>query len=208
MSPIHGSHYGHHAHRRLQQRSNNVSRTEPTDNEPVCVDEVKRDVRIDFPDNDDIIRETIQAARQHIEEQLIWQALITQTAVDKFDDFGGELFLHWNPVQSITSIAYLDGDGTSQTLATSVYELAQDNGEGIVRLKDGQVWPTTQAHQDSVTVTYVAGFGDDAEDVPITIRKAIRVLAGAWYLNPDGSMGVPLQVDALLSGQGLNRVIA
>jgi uncharacterized phiE125 gp8 family phage protein len=192
---------------RCIQRSDNVTRTQP-DEEPVCVDDVKNDLRIDFPDDDGIIGENIQAARQYIEEQLIWQAMLTQTAVDKFDNFGGEFALHWAPVQTITSIVYLDGNGDSQTLSTDVYELAYDNGEGIVRTKDGQVWPTTQLHQDSVTITYVAGFGDDPSDVPVSIRKAIRVLAGSWYLNPDGSVGVPLQVDSLLSGQGLIRAIA
>lgn len=188
------------------QRSNNVSRTQPTE-EPVCVPDVKNDQRVDFPDDDNIIKENIQAARQYIEEQMLWQAMLTQTAVDKFDCFGGEFYLHWAPVQSITSVAYVDQDGVTQTLSTDVYELAYDNGEGIVRRKVDQVWPVAQIHQDSVTITYVVGFGDDSSDVPVSVRKAIRVLAGSWYLNPDGESRVPLQVDALLSGQGLNRAI-
>lgn len=188
------------------QRSNNVSRTQPSE-EPVCIADVKNDQRVDFPDDDNIIKENIEAARQYIEEQMLWQAMLTQTAIDKFDRFAGEFFLHWAPVQSITSVQYIDQDDVTQTLSTDVYELAYDNGEGIVRLKEDQVWPVARIHQDSVTITYVVGFGDDSTDVPMTVRKAVRVLAGNWYLNPDGENGIPLQVDSLLSGQGLNRAI-
>ena len=189
------------------QRSKSTSRTQPTD-EPVGISEVKRDQRIDFDNDDDIIKDYITVARQFIEEQLLWKALLTQTAVDKFDRFGGQFGLAWEPVQSITSITYVDPDGDTQTLATSVYELATINGEGIVRLKVDQIWPTTQLHEDSVTVTYVAGFGDDADDVPISVRHAIRIYAGALYTQPDGDMGVPMQVDILLSGQSAMRILA
>ncbi len=189
------------------QRSNNSTRTQPTD-EPVAVGEVKADQRVMFNDHDGMIRGLITVARQYVEEQRLWKALLTQTCIDKFPTFGGEFELAWEPVQNITSITYQDTDNATQTLATSVYELANRNGAGIVRLKTGQAWPTTLAHPDSVTITYVAGFGDGAEDVPITIRQAIRVLAGSSYLNPDGSAPVPLQVDILLSGQAAMRVLA
>ncbi len=190
----------------IRQRSNNVSRTQPV-TEPIDVSDVKNNVGIMFDDNDSVIKLYIQAARQYIEENLLWQALLTQTAVDKFDTFAGEFFLHWAPVQSITSIQYVDQNGTTQTLSTDIYELSFDNGEGVVRLKEDQIWPSTQTHQDSVTITYVAGFGD-AEDVPARIRQALIILAGAWQLNPDGDIRIPLAVDSLLVGQGLNRVIA
>ncbi len=59
-----------------------------------------------------------------------------------------------------------------------------------------------------VTITYVAGFGDDADDVPVSVRHAIRIYAGALYTQPDGDMGVPMQVDILLSGQSAMRILA
>ena len=190
------------------QRSDNATRTQPTD-EPVSVAEVKLDQRIQYPDHDGLIRDLIQAARQHIEEQMLWKALLTQTCIDKFPTFGGEFELAWEPVQSTDLvITYQDVDNATQTLSTDVYELANRNGAGIVRLKYNQTWPSTLGHADSVTITYVAGYGDDAEDVPITIRQAIRVLAGSWLENPDGGMAVPLQVDGLLSGQAAMRILA
>ncbi len=190
------------------QRSSNTSRTQP-DDEPVTVSEVKSDLKmLGINDYDDHIRPLVQAATQYVEEQLLWKALLTQTCIDKFDDFGGEFELAWEPVQSITSITYQDTDNATQTLATSVYELAARNDAGIVRLKVDQVWPVALSHPDSVTITYVAGFGDEPEDVPITIRQAIRVLAGDWQLNPDGDTRVPLQVVSLLSGQAAMRILA
>ncbi|KKN79781.1 hypothetical protein LCGC14_0336360 [marine sediment metagenome] len=190
------------------QRSSNTSRTQP-DDEPVTVDEVKSDLKMrGINDYDGHIKPLIQAATQYVEEQRLWKALLTQTCIDKFDDFGGEFELAWEPVQSITSITYQDTDNATQTLATSVYELATRNGAGIVRLKFDQVWPVALSHPDSITMTYVAGFGDDAADVPVSIRQAIRVLAGDWQLNPDGDTRIPIQVDGLLSGQAAMRILA
>lgn len=163
-------------------RSVNVSRTEPAI-EPVSTDEVAEYLRIDYDDHDTMIAGYSKEARQTIEDGYLWKALITQTCVDKFDAFG-ELELHWQPVQSITSISYLDADGSTQTLATSVYEIGKERGVSYVRLKYGQQWPSTYAHQDVITITYVVGYGDASTNVPEAIRQAIIMYAGHLYDNP------------------------
>lgn len=163
-------------------RSRNVSRTESS-TEPITAAEVKEYLRIDYTDHDTVIANYAKEARQTLEEGFLWKGLITQTCIDKFDEFG-EMELHWQPVGSITSIAYTDTAGTSQTLANTVYELGDNRGIGYVRLKYGQTWPATRSHDDVVTVTYSAGYGAAGTNVPEAIRQGIIMYAGHLYDNP------------------------
>lgn len=189
------------------QRSDNATRTEASC-EPVTIDEVRDDAHMGFGDNDDIIGDYIKVSRQFTEDEVLWKTLITQTCIDKFNCFGGQFELAWQPVQSVTSVTYIDGNGDSQTLSTDVYELANKNGAARVRLKENQVWPVAQSHEDVVTITYVSGFGDEPSDVPITIRMAIRLYARELLLETDGDITPPLGYFSLLSGQSAARPLA
>ena len=160
-------------------RSSRVSRTEVA-TEPVSVAELRTHLRIDTKEHDEELRSLITAARQTIEEVYLWKLLIDQTCIEYYDFFSDGMELRWLPVDSITSITYLDADAASQTLAATVYELTHINGQGVVRLKYGQSFPTTLAHPDSVYITYVAGYGA-AADVPQAIRRALLLYAGGLF---------------------------
>jgi uncharacterized phiE125 gp8 family phage protein len=166
-----------------------ATRTEPSE-EPVSIPELRDAARITAKTHDAQLGAFLIAARKVIEESYLWRALITQTCVDRFDSFADEMELRWSPVQSLTSVAYLDTDEDSQTLAATYYELGQNNGLGIVRLKYDQSWPTVLSHPDSVTVTSVCGYGDDAEDVPQPIRQAI-ILHALWQHTQREGMEYP-----------------
>jgi len=153
--------------------------------EPILADELKENGRISYTDHDPELQHLITEARLWVEENELQLALLTQTIVEKFPYFASDMELRWAPVQSVTSVTYLDSNGATQTLATSVYELGHKLGVGHIRLKYGQVWPATRAHPDAVTVTYVAGYGDDRHDVPNPIRQAVKAYALYRY---DGSL--------------------
>lgn len=142
--------------------------------EPLLVDTtLKTALRIDFDDDDPELASLVTEARLWAEENELGLALITQTVTEKFRKFEGDLELRWPPVQSITSVTYLDADGASQTLATSVYELGHHLGIGHCRLKYNQTWPTTRDQRDAVTIVYVAGYGAAGTNVPKTIRQGL-----------------------------------
>ena len=172
--------------------------------EPILPEELKENARIDYVDHDPELQHLITEARLWAENNELQRALITQTIVEKFPYFVGALELRWGPVQSITTVAYLDGDGDSQTLGTTIYELGHHLGIPHVRLKYSQTWPVTLSHADAVTVTYVAGDGDDRHDVPLPIRQAIKAYALYRY---DGSVDDQLLVAArrLLGPYSLKR---
>lgn len=169
------------------------TRTAPA-KEPILPEELKEAGRIDYTEHDPALQHLITESRMWAEENELQRCLITQTVTEKFPSFPSDVLeLRWNSVRSITSVVYTDSDGDSQTLATSVYELGEHLGRGVVRLKYAQVWPATRGHPDSVTVTYVAGYGDDRHDVPLPIRQAMKAYAVYRY---DGSLDEELLVAA------------
>lgn len=129
--------------------------TTPATSEPVSISEAKRQVRaVDFTDDDDYLTDLIATARNHVEKYCgVYLAPQTVSVrADKWCDFE---FLPVRPVQSVTSITYVDVTGATQTLATSVYEL---RGDAVV-LKYGQVWPPIQTGS-LITLTAAVGFID------------------------------------------------
>ncbi len=183
--------------------SRNVSRTElPV--EPVTVEELRVHLRLQTKAHDEHLRELITASRQWIEDAMLWRLLLRQVVVEKFDRFAGEMELRW-PAASITSVAYLDPDGDTQTVAATVYELATNHSVSYIRLKYNQYWPTdVRAHEDAVTITYPAGYGSGSSYVPMAIRRALLLHAGGLFRPMDAA---PDSVDALLSVYAIHRVL-
>ena len=147
--------------------------------EPVTLVEVKAHLRVDFGDDDGLIDSLIQAARE-LAEVWTWRTFVNTTYTLKLDDFQNEMVLPRPPLGSVTSITYLDTDGNSQTLATSVYDVDTDSEPGRVTLTLNQTWPITQDVIHAVTITFVAGYGA-ASNVPETIKSAIKLLVGGMY---------------------------
>ena len=160
--------------------------------EPILPEELKEEARIDCTELDPALQHFIVESRQWAERNELARVLITQIVTEKFRGFVGELELRWSPVQTShasNAVNYIDTNGVSQTLATSVYEFAEHLGIGVCRLKFDQSWPTTRDQNDAVTLTYGAGYGDDRHDVPLAIRQAIKAYAVYRY---DGSVDEPL----------------
>lgn len=163
--------------------------TEPLDLET----DVKPHLRIDIDDDDGYLAILIKAARQHIEEVELSSALITQTLDLTLDTWPATpLKLPRPPLQSITSITYTDIDGNTDTVATTVYTSDAASWPGRLTLKQAQSWPTVElAELAGVNIRFVAGYGDDSEDVPEPIRLAMLLMIGDWYENREDSPIVP-----------------
>lgn len=153
--------------------------------EPVTVAEAKSHMRIDFADDDTLIGVLVTAAREYVEAELN-RDLVERTWDYTFDDLCGDVVLPHNPVQSVTSVTYSDGDGQSQTVATSVYGTSLST-PARVWLKNSQSWPTVYNQRDSVTVRYVTGYAGTADSpvdrtaIPEAIRVAILMATADLY---------------------------
>jgi uncharacterized phiE125 gp8 family phage protein len=139
-------------------------------------------------EEDDYIESLITVARQYC-ENIQHRALATQTwqfIIDKFpsDDY---IELPKAPLQSVTSVKYIDTDGTTAifTAGSSGYYVDADSEPGKVCLSYGQVWPTTTLRPHAgVIIEFVAGYtGTVPYVLPKTTKQAMLMLISHMYEN-------------------------
>ena len=149
--------------------------------EPLLLTETKTYLRVTDGTDDALIAMLIAAARQAAEHELN-RVLLTQTwelVLDRFPS--GAIVLSRNPVQSVTEIRYRDGAGASQLLPASDYRL--DAASLIARIDPTgtQGWPATHSDPGAVSIVFVAGYGENASDVPAAIRQWMLTQVAHWY---------------------------
>jgi uncharacterized phiE125 gp8 family phage protein len=155
--------------------------------EPVTLDQVKAQLNILHDDDDDYLDSLISIARSFLDGPagVFGRALISQSWQQDFSTFTdctGRRQLAVGPVQSITTVKYYDAANVLQTLSASVYALYADELGPYLALAPGpQSWPALYCRPDAVRVTYVAGFGDDPEDIPANILHLVNLLVAHWY---------------------------
>jgi len=139
--------------------------------------------------DDALVQDKINSAEAWI-EQFTGRALLTQARTVYFDRFHRGLELPVTPVQSITSITYLDGTLTQQTLASNTYiatPLNSDDDPTCLYPAFGTSWPATARIKSAVTVTLQAGYANAAA-VPVPLYEAIKLLVAHWYENREASL--------------------
>ncbi len=173
--------------------------------EPLTLQEVKDHLRVDHVNDDSLIEPMIKGARMFA-EGATRRALITQTWDWLLDAFPAwTLTVPMPPLQSITSITYIDTDGNSQTLAASEYRVDTSTEPGRITPAFSKVWPVTRAVTGAVTVQFIAGYGLAAQDVPHEIRLAMQEHIGHWYEHRESVMvgtnvvKMPLTAERLLA---------
>ncbi len=149
---------------------------------PITLAEVKAHLRIDDTESDALLEVYIKAARTKI-EAILGRSLLTQTRAAYFDGFRDTLELDYPPLQSVTSITFLNEQGVTETLDPSVYRVVTENTVGRVELAFGASWPATYPVTNAVVVTYVAGYGSGPADVPEHLRLAMLHMVARWYEN-------------------------
>lgn len=170
--------------------------------EPVTLEEARDHLRVDSDAEDALISELIAAARQWC-EQHTGRQFVTATFDWHVDMLAGTLEVPRAPLQSVTSITYLDSDGAQQTLAGATYRVDAYSIPARLALGYAQSWPALYGVVNAATVRFVAGYGDAAQDVPAPIRQAILLLTAELYEQRQESVplafsGTPFGVTALL----------
>lgn len=152
---------------------------------PVTLAEAKAHLRVLTDDEDSLIEALIETATGQLDGRKagLGRALMTQTWVWRIDGFPWchGLELPFPPLQQVESITYVDGAGVEQTLDPAVYVVDPDSDPGRVDLAFGYRWPVTRAERNAVRLQFIAGFGDDAADVPHRLRQAILLMVADGY---------------------------
>ncbi len=163
--------------------------------EAVSTADLKSWMRVDASDEDTLIGNLAGAARNAFETETHRQ-LITATWKLRLTVFpAGEIVLPVSPLQSVTSITYVDNDDVTQTVSSDDYDVDTKSTPGRIRPSSGNDWPSdSRGHTEDVIITFVAGYGDASSDVPDGITAAVKLLAAHWFENREASSVVNLSV--------------
>lgn len=156
--------------------------------EPLEVDEVKRFLRIpdSYTADDEQIEGLITAAREQLEGDTGRQ-FITATwdyTLDSFPCRDREpIKLPRPPLQTVTSVTYLDSAGVSQVWANTDYTVKAPAGPlarpGTLFPKVGKTYPDTADIAGAVTIRFVAGHVLLA--VPRIVKGTLLMLIADMY---------------------------
>jgi uncharacterized phiE125 gp8 family phage protein len=150
--------------------------------EPVTLTEAKAHLRVEHTSDDTLITALIVAARTHA-EAFTRRAFVTQTwdyFADAFPEDDGAILLPLPKVQSVSSISYVDDNGTTQVWSSSNYLVDVESEPARVTPAYDVSWPTTREQINAVTIRFIAGYGNAAA-VPQAIKQAMLLIIGHLY---------------------------
>lgn len=139
--------------------------------EPVSLEEVKLFLRVEHDAEDALLTTLIAAAREGA-ERLLNLSCIQQRWQWETVPFCGAISLPFGPVHSVVDVALREQEASDWTACDSEnYHL---RGNSII-------FTDAPASGVQARVTYEAGFGEVAADVPATLRHALLRHIGALY---------------------------
>lgn len=166
--------------------------------EPITTAEAKIHLKVDGSTEDTLIDAYIATARQYVENYTS-KKLVTQTVQQTYDSFPADcLELSVKPIQSVTSVAYIDTAGDSQTWSSADYDTDFISTPGRIAPGLEKEYPSLGDVINAVTITYVVGYGG-AADVPERYKSAIKLIVGELYENRENRVKkMPTAAEALL----------
>lgn len=184
---------------------------EQGDEQVVTLAEAKAHLNVTASDDDVLIDAYIDAATRWASKYQN-RKYITEPLVEYFDRWPRVIRPQWSPLIAITSIRYIDSSGVWQTLDAAAYIVDAASEPGRIVEAYGYSWPGVRGDANGIEVTYTAGYGALADDVPAEVRHAILLLVGDWYGNREDIVtgtivsNIPTGVKALLGMERMTGV--
>lgn len=154
---------------------------------PLTAAEAQAHARIDSPTPADLADSEIKlAAAVQDRERFTRRQFVTATWELWLNTWpsDGIIPIPKPPLISITSVKYIDQDGTEQTFSSSDYLVVAPAGpaaqHGFVALGYGKSWPAARYQRAAIKVRFQAGYGA-AADVPAQLRQACLLVFGEMY---------------------------
>jgi len=157
--------------------------SEPPTVEPVSAADLQLFARIDGSAEEDLLNNFISAARISTE---LWtgRALLSQTITLTFDTLAYRMIqLPHPPLISVVEFRTGDEDGTWTVIDADEYYIDTGATPGRVYLKTTTSVTAPDRDYAGYQIDYYAGYGSDADEVPMAIRQAILFWAAYMYEN-------------------------
>lgn len=162
--------------------------------EPLSVDDdIKPHLAlVGISTHDTMLASMAKTARTWLERQLN-RGFIDQTWKLRLDDWPRDrvIILDRLPVQSVSSVEYLDTDHALQTLATTEYVVDQTSEPARVIAAPEKIWPGLSSKPNAVIVTFSVGYGPAASDVPDSLRSAMLEIVAHQFRHRGDEIGFP-----------------
>lgn len=170
--------------------------------EPISLAEAKVHLRVDTGDEDALIEQLIATARMFVERAL-GLALITQTWSYFIDSWPRSftVALPLAPIQAVSAVKLHDADGGATTLDVESYAVDVLSQPARIVL-NGAMPAIAPRALNAFEVSLLAGYGDEPDDVPATLRHALLLLVAHWFERREPVvLGVsPQEVPAMVAG--------
>lgn len=159
--------------------------------EPVTIAELKTYMSLDSTAYDTMLTGFISACRDAIEKHS-GRTFISTSYEMFFDGFPSVIELLHPPVQSVTSIYYVNTAGADTLLASNQYRVDLASLFPRIEPAYGVLWPSIRNISNSVKVTYLAGYGTTAVSVPQNIKSCIMAVAADLFEHRESNLEINL----------------
>lgn len=152
----------------------------PPASEPLTLAEARAWLRMDDAEEDTLIADLIRAARETV-ETLAGRRLITQgwRITRDFWPADGCIHLTEGPVLSLDTARLAGGAGT--VLPPTAFRLDGRRRPPLIEVV--ALLPPPVLARDGIELDITCGYGPAPEDVPETLRQAMRLLVANWFEN-------------------------
>lgn len=166
--------------------------------EPLSVADVSEYLRLDDSPTDTLlISSLITAARQHLENYLN-RFIAEQTVELALTGWKDKIDLS-APVQSVTSVKYLDENGVEQTLNSNQYIVDTYSEPAAIYPAHDVTYPNLYDQENNVKIRYVVGFtsggSPDTNPLPDPLKFAMMLIIGDLYANREAGGEKAYQVN-------------
>ena len=157
--------------------------------EPVTITDAKAHLRVDTDADNTYIMGLVAAARAWVEEYLDRSLVHTQWTMrlDGFPPNGlDNLELPRPPMATASAVSAVAITYTTETGAVVVfpsheYRVDRNSTPGAISPLYEQAWPVHRRDDNSVTISWWGGYGEDGRSVPTQIKHAMLLLVAHWY---------------------------
>jgi len=182
----------------------NLVAGERSSNKVISTEDMKEFLKIEstITLEDDLIDSLVKSAVRTIEREARI-ALLTQTWTYYLDRILNKIELPRPPLQSLTSFYYYNDSYTEYEVDSDLYQVVAElqDQPGFILKNTNSVWPVYTSNGNGIKIIYLAGFGDDASDIPDDLILAVKSLACHYFENRESSEEIPTGIKDIIDSR-------